>query len=97
MTHSRLIADSDRQKICDKTTAAKVLSWDMGTYGTPAQIAANEIVSIAICNETILYQLASNQAVPIHLEQFRTFLAQSEAQEQCLEVVDSDKATTNKR
>lgn len=73
---SRQITKEDELYLRDYTLAAAVISWDRGTYNTPAQVAPAQITNIALSGDTVWYQIDFYQAIPIDIESFHTYRLQ---------------------
>lgn len=67
---SRSITQDDEAYLRDYKIAAAVISWDESTYGTPFEVTAGEITSIAIAGDTVWYQINYHRAIPINIDTF---------------------------
>ncbi|KJH69603.1 hypothetical protein [Aliterella atlantica] len=67
---SRDITTDDELYLRDYALAAAVISWDRGTYNTPAKITPAQITNIALTGDTVWYQIDFHQAIPIDIETF---------------------------
>ncbi|KJH69504.1 hypothetical protein [Aliterella atlantica] len=73
---SRQITEEDELYLRNYTLAAAVISWDRGTYNTPAQLTPAQITNIALTGDTVWYQIDFHQAIPIDIETFHTYRLQ---------------------
>lgn len=67
---SRDITADDELYLRNYTLAAAVISWDRGTYNTPAQVTPAQITNIALTGDTVWYQIDFYQAIPIDIATF---------------------------
>lgn len=73
---SRQITQEDELYLRNYTLAAAVISWDRGTYNTPAQVTPAQITNIALTGDTVWYQIDFHQAIPINIETFHSYRLQ---------------------
>lgn len=67
---SRNITTDDELYLRNYKLAAAVISWDRGTYNTPAQVTPAQITNIALTGDTVWYQIDFHHAIPIDIETF---------------------------
>lgn len=87
---SRSITKDDEAYLRDYALAAKVISWDESTYGTPLEVTPGDITNIAIANDTVWYQINNHRAIPLNIDIFHAHRIRIELHKAELDEVEAE-------
>ena len=87
---SRSITKDDEAYLRDYALAAKVISWDESTSGTPFEVMPGDITNIAIADDTVWYQINYHRAIPINIDIFHAHWIRIELHKAELDEVEAE-------